>query len=104
MNRRNFMTGLGAAAATLVGAACAQTPAAARLTGQAAAAPVAPPPAAPVVPHTGDASHTTAMAADPQLVALAKSHEMDKHHEDGLKAFPARTATHGNQRLEPRIV
>jgi FtsP/CotA-like multicopper oxidase with cupredoxin domain len=107
MNRRNLLTGLGAAAATLVGAACAQTPAAARLTGQSAAAPApAVPKAAPPAPapHTGTASHTTAMAANPQLVALAKSHEMDKHHEDGLKAFPAKTATHGNQRLEPKVV
>src|SRR5688572_29441299 len=106
MNRRNLLTGLGAAAAALVGAACAQTPAAARITGQSAAAAPAshqamsPPP----VPATGDASHMTAMGANPQMLALAKSHEMDQHHESGLKAFPAKTAKHGNQRLEPTVV
>ena len=36
--------------------------------------------------------------------ALASAEAMDAMHEKAMKAFPAKTAVHGNQLLKPRIV
>src|SRR5687767_6951724 len=35
--------------------------------------------------------------------ALSAAEQMDAMHEKGVKAFPAKTATWGNQLLQPRI-
>ena len=45
-------------------------------------------------------AHDTARGA----VALSASETMDAMHEKGIKAFPAKTAVHGNQLLEPKLV
>src|SRR6476646_10586547 len=34
---------------------------------------------------------------------LSASDQMDAMHEKGMKAFPAKTAVHGNQLLQPRL-
>jgi FtsP/CotA-like multicopper oxidase with cupredoxin domain len=112
-SRRTLLGGLGLAATGLLGAtACLEAPPApvmrtgSRLAGTgappAAAAPAAPAAAAAQPTHVAD--HATAPAANPVVAALSKADEMDKHHEAGIKAFPARTQRHGSQRLEPRIV
>jgi FtsP/CotA-like multicopper oxidase with cupredoxin domain len=49
-------------------------------------------------PHAG-----MGMTPNPAASALAKADEMDRHHEAGIKAFPAKTAVHGNQRLLFRL-
>jgi FtsP/CotA-like multicopper oxidase with cupredoxin domain len=36
--------------------------------------------------------------------ALSAADQMDAMHEKGIKAFPAKTAVHGNQPLQPKIV
>ena len=54
---------------------------------------------------TADASGGS-MAAHPAPVpvsAAAKAEEMDRMHEAGIKAFPAKTAGKGNQVLAPRL-
>src|SRR5688572_2781552 len=44
------------------------------------------------------------MAAHPKAVSVAAAaEEMDRMHEAGIKAFPAKTAGKGNQLLAPRI-
>jgi FtsP/CotA-like multicopper oxidase with cupredoxin domain len=120
-SRRNFLAGLGLAAGAVgVTAACIQAPSGPR-TGsalppaQAAHAAPAAPAVAPAAAHGGQMAgmdHTRAAAppakaaapapaatANPAVSALTKAEEMDKHHEAGIKAFPAKTALHGNQRL-----
>jgi FtsP/CotA-like multicopper oxidase with cupredoxin domain len=44
-------------------------------------------------------AHDTARGA----AALSASDAMDAMHEKGVKAFPAKTAVHGNRLLEPRL-
>ncbi len=45
------------------------------------------------------------MAAHPVTpTAVSAADEMDRMHEAGIKAFPAKTAGKGNQLLEPKIV
>jgi len=53
---------------------------------------------------TADASGGS-MAAHPTppVSAAAKAEEMDRMHEAGIKAFPAKTAGKGNQLLAPRM-
>ncbi len=54
--------------------------------------------------HDADHSGGT-MAPNPAPVSAADAAEaMDKMHEAGIKAFPAKTAGKGNQLLKPRIV
>jgi FtsP/CotA-like multicopper oxidase with cupredoxin domain len=52
-----------------------------------------------------DSDHTGgAMAAHPAAItATAKAEEMDRMHEAGIKAFPAKTAGKGNVLLPPRM-
>jgi len=53
--------------------------------------------------HSADHSGGT-MAPNPAPVsAAAASDEMDRLHEAGVKAFPAKTAGKGNQLMKPRI-
>ena len=63
--------------------------------------------AAAATPQKGAGSTTDAsggsMAAHPTPVAAAAAaEEMDRMHEAGIKAFPAKTAGKGNQVLAPR--
>jgi hypothetical protein len=46
---------------------------------------------------------TGAHAAAPAATAAATAEAMDRMHEAGIKAFPARTAGKGNQVLKPRV-
>ena len=57
------------------------------------------------VPTVGAADHSGGtMAPNPAPVSPAAAAEaMDKMHEAGVKAFPAKTAGKGNQLLSPRI-
>jgi len=82
-SRRAFLRGGALAAVSLPSAAtvlasCVQTPA--------AAATKAPVPAVP-----------------PAKTPLQRADEMDAMHEQGIKAFPAKTAGKGNQLMQPRI-
>jgi FtsP/CotA-like multicopper oxidase with cupredoxin domain len=43
------------------------------------------------------------MAPNPKAVAAKPQPTMDEMHEAGIKLFPAKTAKHGNQPLEPRM-
>src|SRR3954462_12391117 len=65
--------------------------------GKAAAAPDRP---AAAAPPAGPAMHA-APAAVPSPRATADV--MDAMHEKGMKAFPAKTAVHGNQPLAPTL-
>jgi manganese oxidase len=56
-------------------------------------------PAASLPAH--GAGHTPAVAVPASAAAAAEA--MDKMHEAGVKAFPAKTAGKGNQLLKPRI-
>ena len=114
--RRKLLASAGLAATGLLGAtACLKSPPSARngavepvvkayapaaAPAQVAPAPVIPAPAAPVAadPHAG-----MTMTPNPAISALSKADEMDRHHEAGIKAFPAKTAAYGNQRLQPRL-
>lgn len=98
-SRRAFLQkgALAALAGTVAGtvaAACkpasASVPATAHESHPAPAAPSATSAAAPV-------------AAPAALSARAAADAMDRMHEAGIKAFPAKTAKHGNQPLAPRI-
>jgi FtsP/CotA-like multicopper oxidase with cupredoxin domain len=66
------------------------------------AIPAATPTAANTVAQTGGTmgAHDTAKSA----AAVSASETMDSMHEKGIKAFPAKTAVHGNQLLEPKLV
>ena len=52
-------------------------------------------------------AHETAAGASPATAAAqaqSAADRMDSMHEAGVKAFPAKTATWGNQLLQPRVV
>ncbi|HKH90489.1 MAG TPA: copper oxidase [Gemmatimonadaceae bacterium] len=72
-------------------------------TAQKAAIPTGTPTAANTVAQTGGTmgAHDTAKSA---ASAMSASDTMDAMHEKGVKAFPAKTAVHGNQLLEPKLV
>src|SRR5690349_3903085 len=111
-SRRNFLAGLGlAAGAVTATAACLQAPPNTTRTGSAlpkepavkpAAAVVAPAPApanamagmdhAQMAAPAAKPATAPAASANPAVSAMAKADEMDKHHEAGIKAFPAKTA------------
>lgn len=60
----------------------------------------------PAAPTRADSDHSGGtMAPHPQATATAASasEEMDRHHEAGIKAFPAKTQGKGNQLMQPRI-
>ena len=60
----------------------------------------------PVSGTSTDASagtHQEAATAAPQATPGSNWEEMDRMHEAGVKAFPAKTAGAGNQPLQPRI-
>ena len=82
-DRRRFLRN-GAFAALAAGtlAACRETEAAAKPTTTGHTAPSAPP---------------------TPLSAAARAEEMDRMHEAGMKAFPAKTAGKGNQVMQPRV-
>jgi manganese oxidase len=60
-------------------------------------------PATAAKPAAADSDHSGgAMAAHPAApTQSAQAMEMDRMHEAGIKAFPAKTARHGNQLLAP---
>jgi FtsP/CotA-like multicopper oxidase with cupredoxin domain len=69
--------------------------------GQAASATEKPVAAAPPTGHDmSGAPATPAVAASASTAAQS----MDAMHEKGMKAFPAKTAIHGNQLLAPKLV
>ncbi len=49
------------------------------------------------------AGNTAGHAAAPAATAAAAAEEMDRMHEAGIKAFPAKTEGKGNQLLKPRL-
>ena len=53
---------------------------------------------------TTDASGGSMAAHPAPVTAAAAAEEMDRMHEAGIKAFPAKTAGKGNQILAPRMV
>jgi FtsP/CotA-like multicopper oxidase with cupredoxin domain len=57
--------------------------------------------------HGGTGAHTIPAAASPAptpaATIRANADAMDAMHEKGMKAFPAKTAGKGNQRLAPRL-
>ena len=53
---------------------------------------------------TADASGGSMAAHPAPVTAAAVAEEMDRMHEAGIKAFPAKTAGKGNQILAPRVV
>ncbi|HEY1015840.1 MAG TPA: multicopper oxidase domain-containing protein [Herpetosiphonaceae bacterium] len=101
-SRRSFLrwTGLGAAGLAAAGtlAACAESTSGA----QQIIAVTATPTTAPAADHT---AHTAspAGASGTATPAGADWQEMDRMHEAGVKAFPAKTAGIGMQPLEPKI-
>jgi FtsP/CotA-like multicopper oxidase with cupredoxin domain len=107
MNRRRFMTLVGAAGAGLAGSAlvaCTGTedhaPTATARAKQSGNSGVGPSPTA----HGGSATHA---AATPTEVVDTPSgmtaDEMDAHHHDVVARFPEKTSAMGNQPLKPRI-
>jgi FtsP/CotA-like multicopper oxidase with cupredoxin domain len=70
----------------------------------AAKAGTASTPAAP--PHPAQTGGTMGAhdTAKPVAGAMSAADTMDAMHEKGIKAFPAKTAVHGNQLLEPKLV
>jgi len=62
-----------------------------------APAPAAAKPAAALAPTHAATAHTPT-AGGAAISALTKANEMDKHHEDGIKKFPQKTAAQGNGR------
>ena len=93
-SRRSFLknTALSALAASALAACKGNTAAASSITQKGSGS-------------TTDASGGS-MAAHPAPVATAAAaaEEMDRMHEAGIKAFPAKTAGKGNQLLAPRLV
>ncbi|MFL5606376.1 MAG: multicopper oxidase family protein [Gemmatimonadaceae bacterium] len=67
--------------------------------GKAAAASDKPAAAAPPTGHDMGGAAPAGAPADPRAAANA----MDAMHEKGMKAFPAKTAVHGNQLLAPKL-
>jgi manganese oxidase len=62
--------------------------------------------AAPAAATHADSDHSGGtMAPNPQNPATARaaSDEMDRHHEEGIKSFPAATRGKGNQLMQPRL-
>ena len=70
---------------------------------QKAAAPAGTPTSSTTVAQTGGTMgpHDTAKSTSAPLNA---SDAMDAMHEKGIKAFPAKTAVHGNQPFPPKVV
>jgi FtsP/CotA-like multicopper oxidase with cupredoxin domain len=101
-SRRDFLrlAALGLAVPAVGAAVAACKPAGTATQTKAAAAPAS----AAAVQHDSDASGGTT-AAHPRTPAeiRAAADEMDRHHEAGVKSFPAKTAGKGNQPLEPRL-
>jgi FtsP/CotA-like multicopper oxidase with cupredoxin domain len=66
----------------------------------------APKAAAPSASAAADSDHSGgATAAHPSTPsAQAASDEMDRMHEAGIRAFPAKTAGKGNQLMQPKLV
>ena len=100
-SRRRFLQ-RSAVTAMAVGAAAAckteKTPAAAASDTAAAATKRG------ITPARGDTDHSGgSTGAHPASAPSAASDEMDRLHEAGVKAFPAKTAGKGNQVLEPRL-
>lgn len=92
--RREFLR------ASLIGLAvpAAGTALAACSTGEAEA------PQAQAVPaHSNHSGGTTSPHPAAPLSARQKSEEMDRMHEAGIRAFPAKTEGKGNQLLQPRL-
>ena len=60
---------------------------------------------APRVVKANDADHSGGtMAPNPApITAVAAADEMDRMHEAGVKAFPAKTVVKGNQLMQPRM-
>jgi hypothetical protein len=116
VSRGRLLAGVGlATAAVAASTACVRSPASPR-TGSGSPTPV-PAPAVPIVPAgpaVAVAAHAPAAHAPAPAVAsaapatgatagLLKANEMDKHHEAGIKAFPAKTGVLGNTRLQPTM-
>ena len=119
LNRRTFLAAAGLAAGALTSlTACLQLPssknAAAPVAGVGGPAAVAAAPGVvPARPNPVATAHEgmsmTPVAGAPPAVSVAasaaavaglsKANEMDKHHQDGIKAFPAKTGIQGSQRL-----
>ena len=58
----------------------------------------------PAAPDDHGAGHAAAPAASGTKSVRERADEMDRHHEAGIKAFPAKTEGKGNQVLAPKIV
>jgi FtsP/CotA-like multicopper oxidase with cupredoxin domain len=88
-SRRSFLQ-KGAMAAIAGGVAAACKPAAASV---------------PAATHAASAAHpAVASPSVPEAVSVrAAADAMDRMHEAGMKAFPAKTAKHGNQPIAPRM-
>lgn len=103
-SRRDFlrMSALGLAVPAVGAAVAACKPAAEAASGaKTAAAPAA---GAGAMNHDSNASGgTTAPHPKTPEQVRAAADEMDRHHEAGIKSFPAKTAGKGNQLLEPRV-
>lgn len=54
--------------------------------------------------HSGGTMAHAPAAAAPAAAPAKDWREMDRMHEAGVRAFPAKTALHGNQPLTPKIV
>jgi FtsP/CotA-like multicopper oxidase with cupredoxin domain len=94
--RRNFLKNSSVAAAAVVALGCkAETPSSGGTATKSA-------------PGGGTmGAHETAAGASPATAAAqaqTAADRMDSMHEAGVKAFPAKTATWGNQLLQPRVV
>ena len=59
--------------------------------------------AAPATPAAAGSDTTHTEAAQTSATTGPDWQEMDRMHEEGVKAFPAKTEGLGNQRLEPRV-
>jgi FtsP/CotA-like multicopper oxidase with cupredoxin domain len=58
----------------------------------------------PVATDDHTAGHDAAPATSGPRSVRERADEMDRHHEAGIKAFPAKTEGKGNQPLAPKIV
>jgi FtsP/CotA-like multicopper oxidase with cupredoxin domain len=108
VTRRRLLArlGLGAGGMALIGAgvACAPDSAAdrreaAKRANEAARAAAAPKPAVAGATATTHASHSPASGAGATAAQGISADAIDKHHEDGIKAFPAKTEGLGGQPL-----
>jgi FtsP/CotA-like multicopper oxidase with cupredoxin domain len=100
--RRSFLrnSALGAVAVGAVGAiACSAAPSASATTGATTGATAGAAGAAADSDHAGGT-----MAANPAVpTATSQAEEMDRMHEAGIKAFPAKTEGKGNVLFAPRV-